>query len=219
MKVMKFNIIALAAILATFGIRGTAQALHDGGVARCEACHTMHNSLGGQSMAGVNGVGGSLTKGSDQSSTCLNCHNGGGNGYHVNSTDGSNFTGGGDFYWLSKTFTWVSRGTTVSSMGDEHGHNIVAADYGRTVDATLTVAPGGTYNAGSLGCTSCHDPHGNKNSGGAITASGSYGADPTTAVVGNYRLLGDTGYAAGSGVTFTNGVPVARAHSSGAETN
>lgn len=206
-------------MLAIFGISSTSHALHDGGVARCEACHTMHNSQGNAGMTVIAGhePGGRLTKGSDPSSTCLNCHQGGGNGYHVFSTDGSNLTPGGDFYWLTKTFSWVSRGTTQYSTGESHGHSVVAADFGLAADATLTTAPGGTYNAGSLGCTSCHDPHGNKNGAGAIEGSGSYGvAGPTR---GNFRLLGDIGYQAGSSVTFTSQVPVARSFSSNAETN
>ena len=98
----------MAAALVTFGIGGTALAFHDGGVATCDGCHTMHNSVDGA----ANGNGGSvgtgvstwLTLGSDPSSTCLNCHNGTGS-YHMNSTDGSAATPGGDFYCLTKTCT------------------------------------------------------------------------------------------------------------------
>jgi len=219
MKVTKLAILAIAATLITFGISGTTLAFHDGGVARCDGCHTMHNSLDGADDTVAGTIGGDLTKGSDPSSTCLNCHNGGGGGYHVNSTDGTNFTGGGDFYWLTKTFTWTAHGSNYASAGDDHGHNIVAADFGLTPDATLTTAPGGTFNAGSLGCTSCHDPHGKKVGAGAIEVSGSYGADPTLAETGNFRLLGDIGYAAGSGVTFLSAVPTATSFSRNPETD
>jgi general stress protein YciG len=133
------------------------------------------------------------------------------------STDGAAMTPGGDFYWLTKTFTWSAHGSPRSSDGDDHGHNIIAADFGYTQDATLSTAPGGTYSAAFLGCNSCHDPHGVKNGGtkggyGAITDSGSYGvADGAGVVTGNYRILGDIGYdgGQGAGANFANDVPVA----------
>jgi hypothetical protein len=178
----------------------------------------MHQSLDGGVMTqkGHSGTpNADLTIGSDPSSTCLNCHDGSGS-YHINSTDGSNFTPGGDFYWLQKTFTWTAHGTAYSSEGDDHGHNVVAGDFpGFTADATLGSAPGGTYDAGNLGCTSCHDPHGKvTNATGPIEGSGSYGATPTVAgaIMGNFRLLGDVGYDAG-GLTFTVDPPTAVAPS------
>jgi hypothetical protein len=209
MKAFKLTLLVMAAALMAFGWSTGALAFHDGGVAHCDGCHTMHNSADG----GVVGPGGGdLTIGSDPTSTCLNCHNGSGS-YHINSSDGSNFTGGGDFYWMTKTFTWSAHGSAHASDGDNHGHNVVSLDYGLTADTTLTQAPGGTYNALALGCTSCHDPHGKKNGAGAIQVSGSYGADPTTAETGNFRLLGDDGYDAGSSVSFTSEVPIATAPS------
>jgi len=211
-----------AVALLALGFAGPAAAFHDGGVGNCDGCHTMHNSLNGAPMAngGTVGTGVStwLTKGSDPSSTCLNCHNGGGGRYHINSTDGSNFAPGGDFYWLTKTFTWSAHGTLYESAGDDHGHNVIAADFGLTQDTTLSTAPGGTFLASNLGCNSCHDPHAQKNGGtkngtGAVEASGSYGADPTAQVLGTYRILGDVGYdgGEGAGVNFSNGAPIATA--------
>ncbi len=218
MKAFKFGLVVMAAALITFGLGGTATAFHDGGVATCDGCHTMHNSVDGQPNAegGSVGTGVStwLTVGTDPSSTCLTCHDGTGR-YHINSDDGSAATPGGDFYWLTKTFTWESHGAKTSE-GDDHGHNVIAADFGLTQDATLATAPGGTYSSASLGCNSCHDPHAVKNGGtkggyGAIEVSGSYGADPTAQVTGNYRLLGDIGYDGGqdAGANFTNDVPIA----------
>lgn len=206
MKTLNSGIAAISAILVLV-FYGPVMAFHDGGVARCEGCHTMHNSADGTDVSFSGNVGSSLTKGSDPSSTCLNCHKGSGT-YHMFSTDGSAFTNGGDFYWITKTFVWTSYSSTQSSYGDNHGHNVVAADFGLNADATLTQAPGGTFNAGSLGCTSCHDPHGNKNGTDAIEGSGSYGESGRNR--GNFRLLGDVGYKASAGVTFTNPAPVAR---------
>ena len=71
-------------------------------------------------------------------------------------------TPGGDFAWLKKTMNVTIRGTTAldGNRGERHGHNIVAADFGYVADAVLTAAPGGTYPAANLACSSCHDPHG-----------------------------------------------------------
>jgi len=224
MKTTKL-IMILAAVLIAFGLGGTAMAFHDGGVAACDGCHTMHQSLDGATMT-QHGHSGTpnpdLTIGSDPSSTCLNCHDGSGS-YHINSANGANFIPGGDFYWLSKTYTWSAHGTNYSSEGDDHGHNVVAADFpGFAVDATLGTAPGGTYDSGDLGCTSCHDPHGTVTSRtGPIEGSGSYGGSPTVAgaIMGNFRLLGDVGYDAG-GVMFSVEPPVAVTPSTGtAETD
>lgn len=43
---MKVALTAVAALL----VAAPAFAFHDGGVAQCEGCHTMHNSLGGAQM-------------------------------------------------------------------------------------------------------------------------------------------------------------------------
>src|SRR5512146_2081066 len=74
---MKASKILAAAAMLTLAASGSAFAFHDGGVAYCEGCHTMHNSSGNQAMnkgkAVLTGVQ-YLLQGSDQSSTCLNCH-------------------------------------------------------------------------------------------------------------------------------------------------
>ena len=44
---LKISIIVIAVALVAFGLSGTAFAFHGGGVASCESCHTMHNSLNG----------------------------------------------------------------------------------------------------------------------------------------------------------------------------
>src|SRR5512146_2101591 len=76
---MEASKILAAAALLTLAASGSAFAFHDGGAAYCEGCHTMHNSSGNVAM----GKGGNSTvlkgvqyllQGSDQSSTCLNCH-------------------------------------------------------------------------------------------------------------------------------------------------
>lgn len=216
-----------------------AFAFHSGGVAECEGCHTMHNSLDGAAMTSATPqfqAGPYLLQGNDASSACLNCHQGSAGSYHISTADADmpagtaplQMTPGGDFGWLKKTYTFTVRGSAATNAGERHGHNIVAGDYGYVADATLTVAPGGSYPAANLACSSCHDPHGKyrRDSTGAIATnglpiknSGSYAtsADPTTwGAVGVYRILGGIGYQpkslAGS-FGFTQQVPAAVAPS------
>jgi hypothetical protein len=220
MKPIKLFMIVTAAALIIFGVGGYALAFHDGGVAHCDGCHTMHNSESGVSIIenGVVGTAGAhLTIGATPTETCLNCHEGSGT-YHVFNNDTSdpskvNFTPGGDFYWMKKEFVYNLHGETHTNAADNHGHNVIAPAYGLTPETENGTgkAPGGSYPTNDLHCSSCHDPHGKKiNKTGPIEESGSYGADPTAVETGNYRLLGDIGYAPGPGtVVFTAKVPIA----------
>jgi hypothetical protein len=228
----------MAAALMVLGHGGLAggQTFHQGGVAHCDGCHTMHGSEGGVAFT-VEGEGDSvvgdageqtLLAGSDASSTCLNCHAGNG-GYRVVSTDPTqvNYTAGGDFYWLQNDYAVDFGGGLIILSGDNFGHNIIAGDFGYSADATLGAAPGGGFSASLLGCTSCHDAHGQVNGGtdngtAAISGSGSYGdAAPTDgSILGNYRLLGDSSYTSGGLIvetshTFSNDAPVAMAENGG----
>jgi hypothetical protein len=175
-------------------------------------------------------AGGSfLMVGTDQSSTCLSCHEHAGDtgpsSYHVSTADADMPAGtaplqrtpGGDFGWLKKTYTFVVRGTTNVEDGATHGHNIIAADKGYTVDPHNATAPGGTFPSAQLACNSCHDPHGKyrrlsdgtvATAGAPIIGNGSYNTSVTPLAgqaVGAYRLLAGAGY---SKAPFT-GVPVA----------
>ena len=216
-------------------VTSNALAFHTGGVGECDGCHSMHNSQGGISE-GVSGP--SLLKGSDSSSTCLNCHQVSGDtgptAYHISTPDGEipfgippkQLSPGGDFAWLKKTFTWYPDAATplTTSAGDRHGHNIVSLDFGFQPDLTKVIAPGGAYPANALGCISCHDPHGKyrRNLDGSISTggspirdSGSYVSSPlpdSQTAVGVYRMLGGSGYAPGgivAGLAFIYGPPVA----------
>ena len=230
------TIMLVAIALVTFGLFGTSQAFHAGGVATCDSCHTMHNSKNGAAMRTIGGLvqftaGPYLLQGNTASEACLNCHGTGTatSSYHV-STEGTvsttgqlpaQYTPGGDFSWIR---------TTVNSIGSAYGHNVVAPYYGYVQDSRLTSAPGGTYGADKLGCQACHDPHGKTRRivgdtyvtpsiGTAvlpIDTSGSYGFSPSaTVAVGAYRLLGGLGYTPKtSGVTFTADPPKAVAPSS-----
>lgn len=228
MKLLKLSMAALLAL----GF-GKAYAFHSGGVAECEGCHTMHESKSSD---------GFLLAGSDQSSTCLNCHQNASdtkpNGYHISTAltasvnDASAIplqrTPGGDFGWLKKSWTWVPRtgAAQESSPGERHGHNIVASDFGYVADSTLTTAPGGSFDATKLACSSCHDPHGKwrrtstdasttdifATTGAPIVGSGSYDnskVPSTTQAVGAFRILGGKGFAPKSynAGAFVNQVP------------
>jgi hypothetical protein len=204
-------------ILVLF-IVGPSFAFHAGGVAHCDGCHTMHNSMDGTTDNGSVGQapGDFLLKSTDPSSVCLNCHyNAAGGSYHVFSSDGSNFKPAGDFYWLTRTYTWTAHGSAQISKGSNHGHSIVASDFGLPLsDPVLTTSPGGNYPSIQMKCTACHDPHGKKaNNNLPISGSGSYGDTPIAGTtLGNYRLLGDIGYhPGGTSITFTNPPPIARA--------
>jgi hypothetical protein len=233
MKIVKLSFIIVAIAVLSFGLSSTSFAFHSGGVAECEGCHTMHNTktsgttasghTGSPSTLGV-GIGAAyLLQGSDQSSTCLNCHNQPdtdivgttkSNSYHI-STDSSvlaagvapvELTPGGDFAWLKKTYVYSVRGTATTDEGASHGHNINAADYGYT-GTDNTSAPGGTYDQAKFTCTSCHDPHSKARrfadgsvatTGLPIYNSGSYNNSPAptanVSAVGVYRFLGGAGY-------------------------
>lgn len=186
-------------------------AFHSGGVGSCQGCHVGgHASADGFPL--VNASGAPLLRAADASSVCLTCHagNGGPSSPSVFSFDGSALTPGGDFYWLTRTFSWNGG----SSPAASHGHNVVARDFNLSADPLRTYSPGGNYPAAQLSCISCHDPHGR--SGGTrrgnlpLSVSGSYGAlPPAGSESGNYRLLGDQNYSV-NGFSFSNPAPVAR---------
>ncbi len=159
MKAFKFGLVVMAAALVTFGLGGSALAFHDGGVAHCDGCHGMHGTDGGGGAAPI--ASDRLLLGSDASSTCLNCHEGVGS-YHIASdnTTTVSYNAGGDFAWLKKDYSIDKGWATVNVDGQTVGHNVIAVDYGYDEDTVLTTAPGGSYPAEDLGCTSCHDGHG-----------------------------------------------------------
>ena len=177
---------------------GPALAFHDGGVAECAGCHTMHNSQDGALVDTANPNGNAyLLNNGNATDTCLQCHAG-----YGQFADGAGFGPGGDFAWVTKTFTWSAHGHTSTSEGDSHGHNVISPAYGIAQDATLTTAPGGDFQAQYLRCTSCHDPHGNQNfrllysnGTGPVYNGGNYAfSAPAPVALGNSRnTLTDAG--------------------------
>ena len=227
--------VMMAAAMITLALGGNGLAFHGGGVAHCDGCHTMHNSEGGEAIIEGSqpgkGLNSSLTIGSDPSSTCLSCHEGSGS-YHIASKGGEatpNLTAGGDFYWLKNDYNVELRpGVTEDWKGETFGHNVIAQDFGYVKDGTLSGAPSingpNGFPSDALACSSCHDPHGKIERTGTtykpIVVSGSYGGltsrgepvDLTNGVMGNYRLLGTSGYNPNGALgAFKNAAPIAYA--------
>jgi hypothetical protein len=242
-------VVAVVLVVVTTGVTGTpclasyntglpgTQLFHKGGTGNCEGCHLMHNSDEEGERNENSGLAANYShrlKGSDPSSTCLNCHQTPlDNSFPQQHSIASNplqmaqgmppreLTPGGDFGWLKKNYKW---GNNERSPGERHGHNIIALDYSYSADSTILTAPGGSYSAANLSCISCHDPHGNYrrftdgttgSEGLPIIASGSYSNSPdpnTGGSVGSYRLLAGKGYQEKHGVganPFTADPPAA----------
>ncbi len=220
---MKFLRIAVsAAFVLGFS---SAYAFHSGGVAECGGCHAMHKADSTGTIIGATNT--NLLNNNTVSSTCFDCHSGPTlSSYHVLTyplpaagIPPVNRTPGGDFAWLAKTYSYTVRGSTTTwSPG---GHAVVAPEYG--INNSGGTAPGGTFPASQLGCSSCHDPHSKArtDSTGAlvpvvsnkIIGSGSYTTLNTPATgeagisaYGTYRLLyTDNSYY--SGTNYAGPVP------------
>jgi len=202
--------IFVASAFLTVMLPAPIYAFHEGGEVFCEGCHVME-AFGNTDFPPL--------KGFDTSSTCLRCHAQAGKFYNVLSNSGSTYTAGGDFHWLRNTFTWSSQGRLLQSTGDSHGHNVIAVEYGLRGEGTLSSAPGGVYPAGTLGCTSCHDPHArscdSEKPDGIPSSISLEDALPMNQNDCNYRLLGGVGYRGGTlggGFTFRYPAPVAKAN-------
>ncbi len=215
MKILRPIFVILLPMALVIAMESGLAAFHAGGVGPCEGCHSMHNFNRGIQINTF--APAYLLRQQDPSSTCLSCHERAGDigptTYHVSTPVNEllpgippkQLTPAGDFGWLNKTFVSAVTPTLVSP-GERHGHNIVASDFIYLADGTYATAPGGSYPSFSLGCTSCHDPHGvyRRNQGGAISTtgrpiagSGSFASsrDPDNdQSVGVYRMLGGQGY-------------------------
>jgi hypothetical protein len=96
--------------------------------------------------------------------------------------------GAGNFvFLLEDNLNDAADGLTNPLDGSHAGHNIVSAAYGLAADSRYAYGPGGSFPSSQLGCTSCHDPHGN----------------------GNFRMLYGAGEIQGGAAVFTNAAPVA----------
>ncbi len=234
MKGSKLLMVIAATTVVTLGLSGISYAFHDGSVAYCDGCHTMHNAQGSTPMQGNSGAAGKgksngvqftgnlfLLQGSDQSSTCLNCHGSTSAGIYYEYTIGAstatvplNFTPGGDFGWLQIV---PGNGSSAGQLY-RRGHNIVAVDYSLTASPVFTTAPGSNtvnaYPASNFHCSSCHDPHGTyRHTGGDPGVSSDIKSSVFTSGGAGVQTIGSGSYgqtAAGQGATGTEAVGVYR---------
>ena len=180
------RLLLLAAAVAI--VAAPAWAFHDDGVAHCNGCHTMHNSQNGQPMAAIgDGAGGTTPAGSpglgvqdqlllfvNKTDVCLRCHYGY-NSYHVWSENGpldpGQEHGAGNFVFLEEdNLNDGHSGGAVDANGDlvnpipgySGGHTVLSGIVGNDPEGELSTAPGGGFLTSDLGCSSCHDPHGNQ---------------------------------------------------------
>ncbi len=121
--------------------RGPALAFHSGGVADCEGCHSMHNSIGGSHRAwrpalGLVPAAPERTRARSASTATRRPGCPAPRVHFVSTSTPTSTAGkaprqltpGGDFGWLKKTYTWTpAQGAApLTSPGERHGHNVVA---------------------------------------------------------------------------------------------
>lgn len=138
-----------------------ARAFHDGGVASCGGCHVMHESEDGQLVV----AGEDLLDASSPTEVCLSCH-ATANGAVLGPgpfSPGPEYGGGNFAFLLEDNLNDAPDGATRPIGGHAAGHNVVAPGAGLVAETRWTTAPGGSFPSAALGCTSCHDPHGNDN--------------------------------------------------------
>ena len=232
MKIIRIILAGLLPMALVIAMERSSAAFHDGGVGMCVGCHSIH----GNDIVTIGGP--SLLREQDASSTCLFCHQQPGDigptDYHVSTPFSElpqgippkQLTPGGDFGWLKKTYSWIPGPSLapLSSRGERHGHNIVAADFLYDADSTYSAAPGGTYPSNQLSCISCHDPHGKyrrnidgsiSTTGTSIIGSGSFASSPepdANKAVGVYGCWAERAICQRSltgGLAFVNDPPIA----------
>jgi len=159
---MRNLILILAAVC--FALVGNALAFHDHGVAHCNGCHTMHNSEDGTFVDPDSPAGNPwLLVDATPSDVCLSCHaTRSGQVFGSDPLAPPNEHGAGNFvFLLEDNINDGHNGGSNPIGGYAAGHSIDAPSMGVGPDGVIGQAPGGTFPSTSLGCSSCHDPHGN----------------------------------------------------------
>ncbi len=163
--------------------------IHSRGVGNCNMCHTMHNLQDGALVDPDHPNGNEwLLVAGTPSDVCLNCHSGVmGNVFGADPLSPPGEVGGGNFTFLLEDNINDGHDGALSPIpGYRAGHSILAPSRGVGPDGTLATSPGGTFPSTQLGCTSCHDPHGN----------------------GNFRMLYGVGTIQDDSYAFTNPAPL-----------
>jgi hypothetical protein len=159
-------LLALFIVPAGLGAAGLALAVHEAGVAGCPTCHTMHNSQDGVPVnPGSPGGEERLLRFASGTDLCLSCHAsavgevlGGDPDFPPPERGPGNFT-----FLYAPNINDAEDGALNPIGGHRAGHSVISAAYGLNQDPDHVTAPGGAFPASNLGCTSCHDPHGNQN--------------------------------------------------------
>jgi hypothetical protein len=157
---MRVSVVVLAVGLIAMG--GRAAAFHEKGVANCNGCHVTHGGESGGALVGPSADRGLLIAES-ATDVCLVCHaRAAGAVLGTDARTPPPETGPGNFVFLTEdNLNDAPGGALKPILGDAAGHNVVAPGHGLRADPRHSVAPGGTFPSAKLGCTACHDPHGN----------------------------------------------------------
>jgi len=164
----------------------------------------MHNSENGAPVD-PNHVNGNeyLLKYGTPSETCLSCHATGLGRVWQAPTNANPFPyekGGGNFGYLTdQTNNYNDASSTAPLTSSYCAHNVIAPSYTGGVavaDPVNMVAPGGTYPASEMSCTSCHDPHGGSTLVGGVQ-------------VDNFRILYGVNHVEAGSYNFSNPAPTA----------
>lgn len=150
--------------LALMSLQLPAFAFHDQGSGDCEGCHVSHNTEDGMPLPpGMDDEW--LLKGETPSDVCLSCHaESFGGVLTISPLAPAPEKGAGNFVFLwEDNLNDAPDGVSNPIPGDAAGHNLDAPSYGLFNDSRWASSPGGTFPTDQLGCTSCHDPHGNTN--------------------------------------------------------
>lgn len=211
---MSKRVLAIVMTVGLFAlIAAPAMAYHDAGVAHCNGCHTMHNSENGAAVDPNSPDGNPyLLRDGTASDVCLSCHA----TSHGSQWGGTPLAppaerGAGNFVFLEEdNINDGYQGNLHPIPGAYGAHNIIAPSKGGVVDPRLTVAPGGTYPSSALGCTSCHNPHGNAHFrllyGAGHVEAGNYNfANPAPNALG-VSLNGSTGESATNHTAYRGGM-------------